>query len=77
MDLIRVLGQNVGLLPRFNVFEVRMAATKDEPRKKKERKSTKIRPERDYKEKKELEQQTALIWSSFSLKRESLERIMF
>jgi len=59
MDLMRVLGQNVGMLPRFNVFEIRMAT--DEPRGKRVRKGLKIHPNREYKEKKDLERQTALI----------------
>ena len=56
---MRVLGQNVGMLPRFNVFEIRMAT--DEPRGKRVRKGLKIHPNREYTEKKDLERQTALI----------------
>ena len=61
MDLIRIFGQNIGQFPRFNVYEVRPAAEEDEPRKKKERKTVRLQPGREYKEEKDLERKTAML----------------
>ena len=60
-DLLRVMGPNVGQLPRFNVFEVRPARGENEPRMKKRKTIVKLQAGRDYKEKKELERQTGMI----------------
>ena len=61
MDLMRIFGQNMGQLPRFNVYEIRPACTEEEPKKKKEKLPMKIQPGRKYKEEKDLEQKTALL----------------